>query len=950
MSSLANPSSAAARGFWRLVWKEVRQYRAVVLTLLGTGLLLQALFLVFQFGSLPVLLVAGVFPVMCGLAIAGTAFAGEHDNATYFGLRALPATRRDILVAKLAVAAGAALLVFALLWLMVFVFGEQVIGPHEYVADRSESGEWVLSSLAMVAEVLVYGALVSLIERNALVAVVKTITLLFIVRLISFVVAYVGVGAWVGFSPQFHSAGEASDAVFVGSYLLRVVFLAAGIALMLRAAQRWYVGERLAIWPGLQRWQEDAPPRTYTAAETAPGIWRRLSWLQVRYFGWIGLAILGAALAVFLWERSAALEDMVSSRRQIIRPEWSIALAMLASVLIGGLTFRAAHARKQLLAQLGVPPGQVWLTQLLLPVAICVLLVALFAVVFPAVMSEVNWSDGFFWGFAVFLLSFFTWGQLCSQQTRSTLPALAWSGLAAGLVGFAYYGLYLLSFDSPHWQRWGAAALTAYPLLESFLRSPSWLAGTGSQVWRWIGIRTTVFTLLAAGLLWKFETEIPYISDEQIGLAQNDGVRPDTSRFEEILAIASQLNDRRRETDRRVRSAHPNVDVMSNELRREIDVAWFAACRQYLERLLELPYENVGVQYLFVRDSTQAIDYGLVAGARNQCMWFMRVALGQVIDAGDIELAERIIRKELFLLDPALIARWAWLPENDSERIRRLIRYVESDIDPQQATVWYRSGLYELSIPTQPSHRYSSSPLLWLRDLITVPRENRALRQRAFELPQAVRDYKQAIESGIAFYRLYVDSEFAEDSAGRSLARDHYECGRYVPYVCTQRFVPVQLAAIAWLRDHPGETFESLDQLVPDYLANIPLDPYTAEPVILERDLRVPLYPESIWSDGASPTSSLFLFSPGGIGVEMLRNLAYEYRRKANTPEVKPEFAWTYMNPGYEFRILNFTSYATAPRYIPPEDYRRRIFPIEVEGFGPPSATNSTESTSEESP
>ena len=619
------------------------------------------------------LLVAQVIPSLCALTVVATAFAGEHDHGTFLGLRGLPATRQQLVGAKLLVAIAAALGATVALWLVVWLGRGRLVDPSSVVASEGEIGEWLIGSLGTLVEVVAVGLWVSLRERRALAALIQSIAWVIAIRGLAVATASAFVAS------RFESPATAGMAILAVTVVVRTLAVGVFVALALPATVRWFDNESRVGFFGLQLRSHPRDPSIARIHEpVAPGVAWRLLWFQMRSFG--GVGILVNALVWGLWGFSQWYGHEFSwlyERGRIVQ-----IAAAAGIVLLGALAHRGGNAHKFFLASLGLSPRRLWASQLALPLAMALPLGGLAILVDPLFGS---WYRPTVWPVALPLLCYFAWSQLMSQQTRSPINAIAKAIFASAVVSVPL--TVVDSYEIPVAMLFAfAISLLVYPLVESWWRAPAWLCDLERRRWPWLVVRPAAAIVLGSLLLWRMHAAIPHFTNAQVATAMNGGKAIDGANGEEFRQIGIRIHTRLQAATARHRmvyryGASPQEDAQCRNLARD----WVAACRTDLERLLLLPYELLPKQSLSrlaenARDSSEAELFKQLMDD------LLQAALQVAVEAGDVELAERVILRNPYLADVADIARWAWLPENDSQRIRKVARTIEATADPLAAT------------------------------------------------------------------------------------------------------------------------------------------------------------------------------------------------------------------------------------------------------------------------
>jgi hypothetical protein len=209
---------------------------------------------------------------------------------------------------------------------------------------------------------------------------------------------------------------------------------------------------------------------------------------------------------------------------------------------------------------------------------------------------------------------------------------------------------------------------------------------------------------------------------------------------------------------------------------------------------------------------------------------FLQAALIRSIRDEDIATGEAIIRTIPCLVHPIELMRWAKLPGNDSGRITKLARDLQLPSRMQELQRDYFSRRFAL-----PSAfiMWSEYQLERSADFGTILEHYwwegfRWMRIQRFTLVQGARDLIR-IQTGDL--REVIQKANALRS---SMARDRkweaefdavhiaINAHQYIERCIGSR--TLQLAAIAWMADHPGEVLQDFDQLAGSYLDRTEFD------------------------------------------------------------------------------------------------------------------------------
>lgn len=158
--------------FWRVVWKEYRQQRALWLAIAAAGVVMQIGVILYHMLNSVAGLTDALFtvalsvPVLYSLGCGAALFAGEQESGTFSFQQSLPVSAGRVFVGKLAFAAVSALALFPVLWFVAWVFSNWRLPELSWHMQL-----WGGGSIAAI-EVLIWAALGSLALRRVLPAAV----------------------------------------------------------------------------------------------------------------------------------------------------------------------------------------------------------------------------------------------------------------------------------------------------------------------------------------------------------------------------------------------------------------------------------------------------------------------------------------------------------------------------------------------------------------------------------------------------------------------------------------------------------------------------------------------------------------------------------------------------------------------------------------------------------
>lgn len=170
MATMEKAMNAAI--FWRVVWKEYRQQRALWCAIALAGVIMQVGVIVYcilnDTSGLAdrLFTVALSVPVLYSLGCGAALFAGEHEAETFSFQQALPVEAGRVFIGKLVFAVVSALALFPVLWLVAWAFSS-----WELPDNRWHLQLWAGGSIATI-EVLFWAVLGSLLLRRVLPAAI----------------------------------------------------------------------------------------------------------------------------------------------------------------------------------------------------------------------------------------------------------------------------------------------------------------------------------------------------------------------------------------------------------------------------------------------------------------------------------------------------------------------------------------------------------------------------------------------------------------------------------------------------------------------------------------------------------------------------------------------------------------------------------------------------------
>jgi hypothetical protein len=635
-------------------------------------------------------------------------------------------------------------------------------------------------------------------------------------------------------------------------------------------------------------WTSDRPRPRLRLAELRSLAWQtmrqgRTTWLLLLAIGLIGPAQL--------------LLDAVTPDALIRTPLpliWNAMIALVAGVSVFGLENRRRTQR--LLVHHGARPGLVWTAKL---ATWCFGLMIIWAPLAFLVVSQPanpraieNWTKlvlGLSLGFAVAVL--------CGMALPRLITAAVVAMVISLTLALAQFGLAELGMLPA----WGLIVLPVVLLAVSWAWSGDWLLERPAPG-RWVrlglilsGALTTTFAGYAGWRAWSVPDVGP-IPMPAAWAATSAPLPPDRDAAPIYREATDQLYSEAASAvhdpnllDRVARA--PDMFPRSFDLIRRAamrpDCRWFGPERITLARGLDLPPLRLLGDLVAAR-ARGRLGRGDLVGAWDDITTIFRMArhLGRSAMLGPGLHALAIERQAL-----GLAGQWAEAPGQSPDRLRAAIAaYRDLPPMPPAPDVMRGEGLaaertidlpiddlrdwlVDYSRQGQPERAISVEELLRL-DLATTPwerararRVNRLLtaelaRLASLEPRQRPADRGQALQAlgpsrwlpGLA-ERSWVAEVLSPNTGSYLLSDDLNEVGH--------RALVQVLAIRAWQLRHGGRFPERLEDLVPEELPGLPLDPYSGRPFgIIPRAAEIPGPPPSDPS-AARPTEIHAIYSVG---------------------------------------------------------------------------------------
>ena len=790
----------------RLLWKEFRQVRWLTLFVLCLGILAQGVcfFTLTPDGmgtsqSLPfshvATLVAALFAIGCG----ATLFAGEHDNHTFLFQRILPASRRQVLGTKAGLMAGLTASLFLLFWLGALVFQGIAGGTDGFYFQSMLSG-------LFVCEMLVWSLYFSTVEKRPAYSICKA--LLGEMSVVILVNALVMVCIANPLTQEEWSAAIR---------LVVLIGLAIGTS---RKMKFWYQGTEVSA---SRRSISGYLIRAIKFEAIHSSALGSLIWLQVRT-AMGAMLMVGLAAIVLLILEGAGLLPLVSGRA------WGYLLSYLG-VLIGLLGMRGLMNHRNLIMQMGVRPVLAWISQLILPslvllTANLVILSGCVNLLFSA--SELEPANllarDVFWLCSINGLAL---GSFCALLARPFLINLILAAIASTAVTFCMFSI-------QHWDAsfMAGSFMTALIVASACAVSMRLVSGClkVEQVgalgfWATADVRRGAWAVVLGSVACCCFPpvvrvyEVPFVSDQKVEqlLPKRSSIHASEQKAEFVsflhrLQRISFVHFNVDDADLNYERVHQQVEQEKAALM-EDKLSWLATLEPSVLQLRQQPYAEVDMP---VRKELSRGFRSLIAQANKQ---------GES-DTGFNGLRLWVKSQRMFLDGTGhLIFDWASLPTTDSHAIMALLADLQA-IDVMETMTWELENQYrEAKANWDSGHglaaHYSGN---WPWE---VSRERRLINTGLKRNVQNYQVLSECLRSGAPLrevswepydYMLYqhIHPMYATNKGHEVYCQ-----------VRSLRATILRLAIIAWRKDHQGQLPSSLLDLKEEYLAEVPIDPFT---------------------------------------------------------------------------------------------------------------------------
>ena len=429
-------------------------------------------------------------------------FSLEHEDRSFGFLQSLPVRARNVFYGKLTFGAISLLAMIGCYLLILFAYSivfREVLTGHVSTSFQGFSLlEWTAVA-SLSALTLSIGIFWSMRVKHPWLAITLAIISSLAIPYLMLVLVESGLlGKWIKSKSSLPLA-----CLVVGT---TVAFF--GLA-----------RQRATQWLGRDFQIGNMPLQTTSSKGPAGNDLRRLFWIQFRQSRWQMVLLLLIPLAIFAASAGVRVWELM------------ISIGGLLVGLVGLGVFRSEHRQQRfrLLAQLGVPAGKFWLSSILLPAVIAILISCFMALVFESQL------DGEALPLFLAYLAFFSINQFCSIAWPSAIiatgAAIATSSIAALWIMFCHM------LQIPAWLTIGPLILL--PLFASYLRVSRWFQETGN--WRqWVVpcfplLLMILGTPMAAGIFRATEippTEIP----ERLLAAPAPNTKANAERYQSAFA------------------------------------------------------------------------------------------------------------------------------------------------------------------------------------------------------------------------------------------------------------------------------------------------------------------------------------------------------------------------------------------------------------------------------
>ncbi len=407
--------------FWRLVWKEYRQQRALWLAIAAAGLIFQVAVLVYcalnGVSDLPdkVFTVALSVPILYSLGCGATLFAGEHEADTFSFQQALPVAAGRVFKAKVVFALCSALALFPVLWLLAFAMTSWKLPNETWHAQLWGGG------VVATIEVLIWATLGSLVLRRVLPAAIVS-------GVVAVLLGYSSLVTVMLFGGLFQ---QQVDDYFL-TLPLRSLCALLGFLVAVKFGRCWF-DERPTGWSALRPGIRAKAARSIRNEKaTNLTVMQRLLWQVWRESRATIFWFAGGYLVLVCWFALGA--NLTNSRG----PHWKATFWLLPflATALGASVFWSDQQGQQyrFFTEHGVRPRLVWLSRQLVRGAVLAGIAAMAGVTLLFERPEERGLPAAALGLAVLM---FAAGQVCSIFIRSGIVAI-FSAVLCSVVLFGW--------------------------------------------------------------------------------------------------------------------------------------------------------------------------------------------------------------------------------------------------------------------------------------------------------------------------------------------------------------------------------------------------------------------------------------------------------------------------------------------------------------------------------
>ena len=860
--------------FWRLVWKEYRQQRALWTAIALAGLIFQIAVLVYcvlnGVSELPdkLFTVALSVPILYSLGCGATLFAGEHEADTFSFQQALPVAAGRVFTAKFVFALLSALALFPVLWLLAFAMTSWKLPDAGWHLQLWGGG------VVATIEVLVWAVLGSLVLRRVLPAAVASGLIAVLLGYSSLVLVMLFGGLFQRQVDDYFLTLPLRSACALFAFVAAIVF-----------GRRWF-DEQPVWWQSIRSGAKaQVAIANHASKATSLTAMRRLLWQEWRQSRLAILSLVGGYFALFIWF-GLIFKPSAS-------PNWAGMLVLLPflSTVLGARAFWADQQGQHyhFFTEHGVRPRWVWLSRQLVSGSTLLVIAVVACVPLLFTRPHEQKLQVAALGLAVLM---FAAGQVCSIFIRSGIVAV----FSAVLCSVLLFGWTMFLHELGVWWVVSSLPLPFIFWWATWLYAPTWIQERTAWRVRVATAASIVVPLLGvvAGIAANRVYEIPAIEPSFDTSIVQTPVTPEARKTAQMYSEASALLWNKVSVDANDRYTITSRDA---DWQRGIDLFVSASKRQecHFPSYSDLPRDMP----LYLNELSNAV----FAEARH------------LTSEGSLDASEELYESLLEYLAHLYAQRsvtlyashggtaesncwdelplWAVHPDQDPDRILKMLNTIQAfaihnspnwrlglleehwlqeraaAMDDQVLTIGDGSDrtaqriVLKIIGTLMPWERWRSSRLA---DVIT---ETKIEQLAGLDAPLAPGRYPNSFQPRAEFTlttrtgsRIVVTGEalaawlrttpmlepvFTGANYGRSFDR-----------IKAQRpAVQTQLALLAWRTEH-GQLPESLASLLGNPFEALPLDPYTDRPFVY--------FPngveEEIWDDGGM---GMAMFGMGGM-------------------------------------------------------------------------------------